>query len=53
MRSVIFFCLMCICDSISAQTGYSVPDPVVVIGVVIFIMAVVADTVEFVKGLLD
>jgi hypothetical protein len=49
MRTVVFFGLMCIADSIGKQTGWSpMPSDVAKFGAVIFIFAVLTDVIDFV-----
>lgn len=51
MRTVLFFSLMCIAQSIGSQTGWFVSKEVVPLGEIILAGSVVMDILDFIKNM--
>lgn len=47
MRTVIFFGLMTIAESIGAQTGWIMSDRVIIWGSIVFVVAMIFDVLSF------
>jgi len=51
MRTAIFFGLVLIAESIGKQTGWKLEGPVIIVGVLVFILASMTDFAELFKFL--
>ena len=53
MRTVVFFGLMSIAESIGAQTGWVMTERVIKLGAAIFIVAMLMDILSFIRSMFN